>query len=367
VAQERAVGVAGGRRVGSTLRLTDSTEIAIRIDWIVRTPKAFRLPGRRPRRRRVFQALVAVAYTLVVTAILAVALAGPAAGRPVDLAPRGAEGPLLPASAASRVSAGQALSLRAPSHPRTAYRPDPPGLGTHVVGPGETLFGIAMKYGVSPQTLAFNNGFTDTAELRPGLPLLITPPDVVVYDVAENDTILGIAQRFGVTAERIAVLNGIEFEPTDLLVGRRLVIPVVDPRFPGFRLKVSEAPVLVASRLRYPVLGFISQRFSRGHPGIDIAAPTGTPVVASDDGTVTAAGWHEGTGGLHVCVRHDWGLETCMHHNSAVLVEVGERVLAGQIVARVGSTGHSTGPHVHWEARTNGALVDPLTWIGGDD
>lgn len=231
--------------------------------------------------------------------------------------------------------------------------------------PGESLFAIAARYGVSPQTIAFNNGFTDTAELRAGQPLLITPPDVVVYDVAEGDTLLSIAARFGVAAATIGVMNGVEFEPTDFLAGRRLVIPVADPRFPGFRLKVSEAPQLLAPRLRFPVLGFITQRFSRAHTGIDIAAPIGTPVVASDDGTVTAAGWHEGTGGLHVCVRHDWGLETCAHHNSAVLVEVGERVLAGQVIARVGSTGHSTGPHVHWEAKTNGALVDPLTWIGG--
>lgn len=358
------MGIAGGRRLGWTIRLTDTTEIQIRTDLIVRTPRAFRLPGRRPKRSRGFQALVAVAYAALVTAILSLALAGPAAGRPVDLVRGTPAAPLLPASAVGSVApAGD--SLRAPVAPRTVFREEPPGVATHVVAFGETLFSIAARYGVSPQTLAFNNGFSDTAEVRTGQPILITPSDVVVYDVAPGDTLLGIAQRFGVTAERVGVLNGIEFEPADLLIGRRLVIPVADPRFPGFRLKVSEAPSLIAPRLRLPLLGYITQRFSRGHPGIDIAAPTGTPILASDDGTVTAAGWHEGTGGLHVCVRHDWGLETCAHHNSALLVEVGERVLAGQAIARVGSTGHSTGPHVHWEARTNGALVDPLTWVKG--
>lgn len=360
------MGTANGHRLGWTIRLTDSTEISIRTDLIVRTPRAYRLPGRRPRRSRAYRALIGVAYAAVVSTILAVALAGPAAGRPADVSGAATPPVLLPASAAAAPE-GVARSLRAPTAPRTAFRPEPPGLDTHVVLAGETLFEIAAKYGVTPQTLAFNNGFTDTSELKTGQPLLITPPDVVVYDVVEGDTILGIAQRFGVSAERINVLNGIEFEPTDVLLGRRLVIPVVDPRFPGFRLRISEAPTLIAPRLSIPVYGYISQRFHRGHPGIDIAAPTGTPIMASDDGTVTASGWHEGTGGLHVCVRHDWGLETCYHHNSALLVEVGERVLAGQPIARVGSTGHSTGPHVHWEARTNGALVDPLTWVGGDN
>jgi murein DD-endopeptidase MepM/ murein hydrolase activator NlpD len=363
VAQERTVGAGAGRRVGWTIRITDTTEIAIRTDLIVRTPRAFRLPGRRPRRSPVYRALVGLAYAALVSAILALALAGPV---PTFVGSAGGAAPaaLLPASAVGGVVA-EGGSLRAPTAPQTAIRPDPPGLGTHLVVPGESLFTIAARYGVSPQTLAFNNGFTDTAELRAGQPLLITPPDVVVYEVAEKDSLLGIAERFGVTAERIAVLNGIEFEPTDLLVGRRLAIPVVDPRFPGFRLLISEAPSLIAPRLNVPVYGFITQRFSRAHPGIDIAAPTGTPILAPDNGTVTASGWHEGTGGLHVCVRHDWGLETCAHHSSALLVEVGERVLAGQTIARVGSTGHSTGPHVHWEARTNGALVDPLTWVGG--
>lgn len=362
MAQERTVGGGTGRHLGWTIRITDTTEIHIRTDFMVRTPKAFRLPGRRPKRSKAYRALVALAYAALVTAILALALAGPVptfAG-----SAGGAPTALLPASAAVAIT-HEGGSLRAPTIPTTAIRPDPPGLGTHMVAPGESLFAIAARYGVSPQTLAFNNGFTDTAELRAGQPLLITPPDVVVYEVAEKDSLLGIAERFGVTAERIAVLNGIEFEPADLLVGRRLAIPVVDPRFPGFRLKVSEAPTLIAPRLRMPIYGFITQRFSRAHPGIDIAAPTGTPIFATDDGTVTASGWHAGTGGLHVCIRHDWGLETCAHHNSQNLVEVGERVLAGQTIARVGSTGHSTGPHVHWEARTNGALVDPLTWVGG--
>src|SRR2546430_15790132 len=67
-------------------------------------------------------------------------------------------------------------------------------------------------------------------------------------------------------------------------------------------------------------------------------------------------------GGLAVCIYHDWGLETCDYHTSAVNVELGERVVAGERIASVGTSGVASGPHVHWEARTNGVLVDPMTY-----
>lgn len=306
---------------------------------------------------------MALAYSAIVVALLVVALAGPAAGRPVDLVlgPT-ADAPRLPASSVADLAAPvTVLQVRVP--PTTAIRPDPPGLATHRVAPSETLFGIAALYGISPQTLAFNNRLRDTAELVPGRLLLITPPDVALYDVVEGDTVSAIAKRFGADPDTIRILNRIEFEPTDLIVGLRLIIPIADTRFPGFKLKVSEAPRLIAYRLRLPVRGFVTQRFHGGHSGVDIAALQGSPISAPDDGTVTATGW-DGIGGLHVCVRHDWGLESCLFHASAIEVELGERVLADQMIARVGSTGHSSGPHVHWETRTNGALVDPLTWTG---
>jgi murein DD-endopeptidase MepM/ murein hydrolase activator NlpD len=110
-----------------------------------------------------------------------------------------------------------------------------------------------------------------------------------------------------------------------------------------------------------PVAGAITQFLQGAHTGVDIAAPYGSPVVATDAGTVSDVGWR-GPGGLAVCVYQDWGLETCAYHLSSTYVDVGERVVAGQSIAAIGSSGESTGPHVHWEARTNGALVDPLTY-----
>jgi murein DD-endopeptidase MepM/ murein hydrolase activator NlpD len=361
VAHERAVVERPGRRVAWTIRLTDQTELSIRTDIVVRAPKAFRLPGRRPRRSRGYRTLVVLAYGAVVAALMALAFAGPAAGRPiVDAGGDAVALVRLPASAAASTTA-RTVALRVT--PATTLRPDPPGISTHLVRQGETLFTIAAKYGVSPQTLAFNNGLSDTAQLRPGRTLVVTPPDAALYTVRDGDTVAGIATTFGADADSVRLFNRVEFEAGDLTPGRMLIVPLPDPRIPGFRLRVSEPPRILAPRLRWPVArGVVTQGFSVVHTGVDIAAPFGEPILAPDGGTVTETGWHVGTGGLHVCVRHDWGLETCAYHASAVLVEVGERVLAGQPIANVGSTGHSTGPHVHWEAHANGAFLDPLTW-----
>lgn len=108
-----------------------------------------------------------------------------------------------------------------------------------------------------------------------------------------------------------------------------------------------------------PAAGDISQFLQGSHTGIDVAAPFGSLVVAADDGTVTWTGWYQ-SGGNRICVQHVGGLESCYHHTSALLVSSGERVKRGQPIALIGMTGVTTGPHVHWEAKLFGRLVDPL-------
>jgi murein DD-endopeptidase MepM/ murein hydrolase activator NlpD len=98
------------------------------------------------------------------------------------------------------------------------------------------------------------------------------------------------------------------------------------------------------------------------HEGIDIAVPSGTPVVAAASGTVITAGWLGGYGNL-VVIDHGNGLATAYGHNSTVAVGVGQSVAQGEVVAYSGSTGHSTGPHVHFEVRVNGSPVDPLGYL----
>jgi murein DD-endopeptidase MepM/ murein hydrolase activator NlpD len=116
-----------------------------------------------------------------------------------------------------------------------------------------------------------------------------------------------------------------------------------------------------ADRRRFarPVAGEITQFVQGSHTGIDVAAPFGSVIVASDDGVVDAVGWFQ-VGGRRVCVLHARGLESCYYHTSAALVSLGDRVVRGQPIALIGMTGVTTGPHVHWEAKLLGRIVDPL-------
>lgn len=261
---------------------------------------------------------------------------------------------------AAPVSSDRAV-LVARGAPITALRKDPPGLQVHTVAQGETLLSIAASYAITPQTLAYNNAIKDTAEVRAGQSLVIPPIDAAIHVVRDGETLPGIAASFGADPDMVRTVNSVAFEPADITEGRVLLIPMPEGRYPGFRLVVSEAPRVFAPRIRWPTDGIVTQLFAGIHTGIDIAAPYGSPVVASDSGTVTGVGWR-GPGGLSVCVLLDWGLEVCDYHLSATNVELGERVVVGQRIASVGSSGVSTGPHVHWEARTNGVLVDPMTY-----
>ncbi len=128
----------------------------------------------------------------------------------------------------------------------------------------------------------------------------------------------------------------------------------------------SSVPAPSAGGYAWPVSGPVTSRFGprwgRMHEGIDIAVPSGTPVRASAAGTVIHAGWLGGYGNL-VVVDHGNGISTAYAHNSSLAVTVGESVSQGQVVASSGSTGNSSGPHVHFEVRVNGSAVDPLGYL----
>jgi hypothetical protein len=123
----------------------------------------------------------------------------------------------------------------------------------------------------------------------------------------------------------------------------------------------SRAQAIDADGQRFvrPAAGMIVQLVQGRHTGVDVAAPFGSLLVAADDGVVNAVGWVP-VGGRRVCVMHADRLESCDYHTSLSLVAVGDVVVRGQPIALVGMTGQTGGPHVHWEARRNGRVVDPL-------
>ncbi len=118
--------------------------------------------------------------------------------------------------------------------------------------------------------------------------------------------------------------------------------------------------------LSMPVNGTFSSpfgpRWGRLHAGVDISAPSGTPIHAADGGTVRFAGWMGGYGN-YTCIQHTSSMSTCYGHQSSIGVSSGQHVGKGQTIGAVGSTGHSTGPHLHFEVRINGTPVDPMGYL----
>ena len=139
---------------------------------------------------------------------------------------------------------------------------------------------------------------------------------------------------------------------------------VAQPPAPRFRMVRFVKPVLeYPINSRFGLRRLAGEPRARQHAGVDIAAPTGSRVLASAEGVVTATGRNGGYGNF-VEIRHPNGLRTFYAHLSRIETRVGTEVFAGQTVGRVGSTGYSTGPHLHFEVRRDGVQIDPLQFIG---
>ncbi|MGK7295817.1 MAG: peptidoglycan DD-metalloendopeptidase family protein [Candidatus Wenzhouxiangella sp. M2_3B_020] len=244
----------------------------------------------------------------------------------------------------------------------------PPGFRTHRLVPGDTLTAIAERNGTSVTALVgANPDLASLDDLPAGTELLIPPEAGLLVTLEDPSGLPALLDRYAVLPGAVVRANAIA-GPADLLPGMLLFLPAVEPRDALARLRE------VRDRERpygWPVQGVISSYFGRRnlgmgtaafHAAIDIAAPSGTPVFAARSGVVTYAGWSGGYGKL-VRIRHEGGGETWYAHNRDLLVAVGERVRRGQPVARVGSTGLSTGPHVHFEIRERGRAVNPLAYL----
>lgn len=233
----------------------------------------------------------------------------------------------------------------------------------------DTLWSIANFYGISAEAVAFANGITDPYHLQLGREIMIPPLEGALYTVAEGDTVEALAARFNVDPAAVKDYNRIWLEPERFATGKLIFVPNATlPTLPlpaeanatVIARPVNGAPAAKAGGyLAWPVAGSITQYFWAGHTGVDIAAPYGSGLAASVNGIVSENGW-VAVGGLHICVKSG-SLEECFYHLSAAYVPVGTPVSAGQIVAAIGLTGVTTGPHVHWETKIDGRFVDPLT------
>jgi len=249
----------------------------------------------------------------------------------------------------------------------------------YTLGRVDTLSSLANFYGVSPEALAFANGITDPVNLPVGKGIRIPPADGALFELAAGDTLESVAARFKVDAAVIKDYNRLHFEPELFAPGKLLFVP--GAVLPGLVYQAADAqlespavvarsssPIAPAERdptapaprpaLGMPVAGLITQYMSAWHSGVDIAAPYGRTIVSVQGGVVSSAGW-VAVGGLRVCVASG-AVENCYFHTGAVFVGVGQAVAAGQPIASIGLTGVTTGPHVHWETKVNGALVNPL-------
>ncbi len=184
-----------------------------------------------------------------------------------------------------------------------------------------------------------------------------------------------IGKAYDVTYEELARRNGIR-DPRQLRVGQRIFIPGASRPLPVEVITPVEStvngrstpltPGVDGSAFLWPVSGSINSGFGpRGvsfHDGIDIAATEGTPIRAVEQGEVIYSDQLRGYGNI-VIVRHDGGIVSVYAHNQVNLAREGQQVARGEIIAKVGSTGRVTGPHLHFEIRKNNAAQDPLRYL----
>jgi murein DD-endopeptidase MepM/ murein hydrolase activator NlpD len=242
----------------------------------------------------------------------------------------------------------------------------------YTVEKGDTLSTIAEKFGISTETIRWENNMSND-NITVGDSLKILPVTGISYKVAKGDSVYSIAKKLDSDAQKIVDFPFNDFanpETFSLVEGQMLIVPdgVKPQEQPTFRRQVyiAQGPVSFSGLgFTWPLHGVISQFSSWYHIGLDIAASYGTPVVAAENGVVTGVNvgtWDSGYGTNVYVTNGD--TETHYAHFSDVNVSVGQQVAAGStVLGWIGMTGRTTGPHVHFEVRRGGVLVDPLSYL----
>ncbi|MEK6797154.1 MAG: M23 family metallopeptidase [Spirochaetota bacterium] len=235
--------------------------------------------------------------------------------------------------------------------------------GAYTVRKGDTLWGIAKEHDISIDTLVSANEIKDLATLSVGKDLRIPTLDGISYRVRANDTLSRISLAYGVAISAITEFNELSSDLLD--EGQTLFLP-------GAKLSAAERNRLFGVDLMNPVPGRLTSRYGiRAHPflgyrmfhsGVDVGYNSGYSVRAAQSGTVSIAGEYGGFGN-YVSINHKSGFVTGYGHLSSVIVTSGQYVKKGQVLGYVGSTGISTGPHLHFEVLYRGKYVNPLSYV----
>lgn len=271
---------------------------------------------------------------------------------------------------------------------------------TYTVEPGDTISTIAHKFGVNIGTVLWANNLTARSTIRPGTTLRIPAVSGVLHTVQKGDTISRIAAKYGSNEESILAFNKLASEAT-LRIGEEITVPggtppatapivsrqpvATRPDVPISRIAnkatdiyqelsgkndnrakpedVKETEAANKSKLLWPTKQrVINQYYGWKHTGVDLDGDYTDPIYASEDGTVETAGWNSGGYGLQIVINHGGGTKTRYAHASKMFVKAGDKVKRGQVIAMVGTTGRSTGTHLHYEVYINNKRVNPLAY-----
>ena len=236
---------------------------------------------------------------------------------------------------------------------------------------GDNVASIAEKFGISTETVLWQNNLDAKSKIKIGQNLQILPVTGMSHKVSKGDTVYSIAKKYDTSPQAVvdfpfnAFVNDETFE---LAIGQIVIVPDgVKPKeaqsSPRIRQITPDAGTVVASgSFVWPTSGTITQNFYWYHKGIDIANRAAPDVLAADSGKVVSAGWLDGYGyGNRVIIDHGNGYRTLYAHLQKIYVIPGQTVARGSAVGKMGSTGRSTGTHLHFEVTRNGSSLNPLS------